>query len=38
VLDLVPDFIICRDGEGAEPQYIEVVQVWVDPDYPDAHR
>jgi hypothetical protein len=38
VIDLVPDYITARDGEGAEPLHIEVVQVWIDPDYPDAHR
>ena len=38
MLDLVPDFITVTDGEGAEPRRIEVVQVWIDPNYPDAHR
>jgi hypothetical protein len=36
VFDLVPDYITAT--EDGERQNIEVVQVWVDPDYPDAHR
>ena len=38
VLDIVPDFITVREGEDEEWRYIEVVQVWIDPDSPDAHR
>jgi len=32
VIDVSPDFV--RDGERTVP----VIQVWIDPDYPDAHR
>jgi hypothetical protein len=36
VLDIVPDFVtIVIDGEETN---IQVVQVWVDPNYPDAHK
>lgn len=38
VIDIMPDFIRAADHEGAEPINIAVVQVWVDPSYPDAHR
>ena len=38
VLDLMPDFVTLRDEETGELQHVEVVQIWVDPDYPDAHR
>jgi hypothetical protein len=38
VIDLVPDFVTMRDKTTGEAQHIEVVQIWVDPDYPDTHR
>jgi hypothetical protein len=39
VLDIMPDFLIARDNTGSMPERtFEVVQVWVDPDYPDAWR
>lgn len=39
VIDPVPDFVQVVDKTTGELQAnIEVVQVWVDPDYPDAHR
>jgi len=38
VLDLMPDFITLRDDKTGEAQHVEVVQIWVDPKYPDAHR
>jgi hypothetical protein len=38
VLDLVPDFITVREGQDGERRHIEVVQVWIDPSYPEAHR
>jgi hypothetical protein len=38
VLDLMPDFVTFRDNATGEAQHIEVVQIWVDPKYPDAHR
>lgn len=39
VIDPTPDFVRMVDRVTGElQQNIEVVQVWVDPDYPDAHR
>lgn len=37
VIDMMPDFIRVREGDG-EPQVIPVVQVWIDPRFPDAHK
>jgi hypothetical protein len=37
VVDMLPDFITIDPDEG-ERYNIECIQVWVDPDYPDAHR
>lgn len=37
VIDLMPEFITLQDENGALEQ-IQVVQIWVDPRYPDAHR
>lgn len=34
----MPDFVILRDEATGMAQHIEVVQIWVDPRYPDAHR
>jgi hypothetical protein len=38
VIDLMPDFVTLRNEENGELQHVEVVQIWVDPKYPDAHR
>jgi hypothetical protein len=39
VIDIMPDYIKLVPGEpGAEPVIVEVVQIWCDPRYPDAHR
>jgi hypothetical protein len=37
VIDMVPDHIMI-DQPGGEPIRMLVVQVWVDPAYPDAHK
>lgn len=37
VIDIMPDFVTARDVDGKEMK-IQIVQIWVDPDYPDAHR
>ena len=37
VVDVMPDFVRADDGDGNIVE-VPVVQVWVDPDYPDAHR
>lgn len=38
VVDVMPDFVVAQDGPGAEPIKVGAIQVWVDPDYRDAHR
>jgi hypothetical protein len=38
VLDIMPDFVTLRNDETGDLQHIQVVQIWVDPRYPDAHR
>jgi hypothetical protein len=38
VVDLIPDFITITHHDGAPPDHLEVIQVWVDPAYRDAHR
>jgi hypothetical protein len=32
VIDMMPDFVSIDDDR------VQVVQIWIDPDYPDAHR
>jgi hypothetical protein len=34
----MPDFIGCRNGDDGEVVNMPVVQVWVDPKFPAAHR
>ena len=38
VIDILPDFVTMKPDDGGEPVKVPVVQVWLDPDYPDAHR
>jgi hypothetical protein len=38
VIDLMPDFVTAIDNESGTSHQFEVVQCWVDPKYPDAHR
>ncbi|WP_456679369.1 MULTISPECIES: hypothetical protein [unclassified Bradyrhizobium] len=38
VIDIMPDFITIAPDDGGDPQNIQVVQVWIDPKHPDAHR
>jgi hypothetical protein len=38
VIDVMPDFITIDPEDGSPPQKIAVIQVWVDPKYPHAHR
>ena len=38
VVDIVPDFVTTVDTDTGERQNIPVVQVWIDPSYPDAHH
>jgi hypothetical protein len=38
VVDMMMDYVEARDDETGEVRRVPVVQVWVDPKYPDAHR
>jgi hypothetical protein len=38
VIDVMPDFITVQQNDTGEQQSIQVVQIWIDPNYPDAHR
>lgn len=38
VIDCLPDYITLQDGVTGKAHKIPVLQIWVDPDYPDAHR
>ncbi|HEX3521268.1 MAG TPA: hypothetical protein VHT52_04185 [Stellaceae bacterium] len=37
VIDPMPEYITVRDADGA-PEHVQVVQIWCDESYPDAHR
>jgi hypothetical protein len=37
VIDITPDYVTHVDRAG-ERRDIEVVQMWIDPDYQDAHH
>lgn len=38
VVDIMPDFIKAQDDETGAIAEVPVVQVWVDPKFPDAHK
>jgi Putative zinc- or iron-chelating domain len=38
VIDVMPDFVTLVDNDTGARTNVEVVQIWVDPSYPDAHR
>lgn len=38
VIDIMPDFITAIDNATGEAHTVQVVQVWIDPAYPEAHR
>lgn len=38
VIDIMPDFITLSQDETGVSQNIQVVQIWIDQRYPDAHR
>jgi len=38
VIDIMPDYITLEDNETKTRQAVEVVQIWVDPAHPNAHR
>jgi hypothetical protein len=38
VLDIMPDFVTVRNDATGDLEHIQVVQIWCDPKFPDAHR
>lgn len=38
VIDIIPEFITVRHHDGGPETKVPVVQVWLDPKYPDAWR
>ena len=38
VIDVTPDYLTVRNDETGERQHVQIVQIWVDPKFPDAHR
>ena len=38
VIDVMPDFVTVVDNATGEKTNVQVVQIWIDPDCPDAHR
>jgi len=38
VIDIMPDFVTLTDKETGARNNVEVVQIWLDPKFPDAHR
>jgi hypothetical protein len=37
-IDIMPDFVTLQNNETGEETHVPVVQVWVDPFFPDAHE
>jgi hypothetical protein len=38
VIDVMPEYVTLHGEEGVPAVKVPVVQIWVDPNYPDAHR
>jgi hypothetical protein len=38
VIDIMPDYVTLEDNATGELKHVEVVQIWADPNHPDAHR
>jgi hypothetical protein len=38
VIDIMPDFVTLKPHDDSEPTVLPVIQVWVDPAFPEAHR
>ncbi len=38
VVDILPDFVTIRHNETGDEQHIQVLQCWIDPQFPAAHR
>jgi hypothetical protein len=38
VIDISPDFIKLHDNDSGKEHRVPVIQIWVDPKYPNAHE
>ena len=38
VIDISPDFVTAVDNTTGEQTNVQIVQIWIDPKYPEAHR
>jgi hypothetical protein len=38
VIDIMPDYVTMKDDETGKVDKVEVVQIWCDPNYANAHR
>lgn len=38
VIDVMPDYVTARNNETGEETHVQVLQIWVDPKFPDAHH
>lgn len=38
VVDIMPDYVTVVDNATGDRRPLQVVQVWIDPKFPDAHR
>jgi hypothetical protein len=38
LIDVMPDFVTLNSNTGAPPRKLEVVQIWIDPKFPDCWR
>lgn len=38
VIDVLPDFAEAKDQASGETRQLPLVQIWLDPAYPDAHK
>jgi hypothetical protein len=38
VIDIMPDFVTLKPDDGSEPYNVPVVQIWCDPNAPEAWR
>jgi hypothetical protein len=38
VIDVSPDFVTLQPNDGGPASQMPVLQIWIDPNHPDAHR
>lgn len=38
VIDMMPDYLTATLKESGATEHVQVIQIWLDPDYPDAHQ